>query len=205
VAGAAMWGMSLLMQLLHAPALLAAVLITIVPSVLSGFLHLDGFMDVSDAVLSRRDAETRRKILKDPHTGSFAVIALLLVLFAGVGAMSGEVERQESLLYLVGVPVLSRSAAGLLLLRWKTMPGSSLGAYFKQGAGAGAYILLGAFAASAIALLAWQRPWALFGAAAGILWAMGAARNLGGVNGDVAGFTITITEMLCIVAAALGG
>ena len=48
----------------------------------TGFIHLDGFMDCSDAVLSRRDLERRREILKDSHVGSFAVICLtLLALF----------------------------------------------------------------------------------------------------------------------------
>ena len=44
------------------PIYLRAVLITIVPWFLTGFMHLDGFMDVCDAVMSRRDLETRQKI-----------------------------------------------------------------------------------------------------------------------------------------------
>ena len=48
----------------------------------TGFIHLDGFMDCSDAVLSRRDLERRREILKDSHVGSFAVICLRLRAFS---------------------------------------------------------------------------------------------------------------------------
>mgnify|MGYP003392776405 FL=1 len=50
------------------------------PYLVTGFLHLDGFMDVTDAVKSWRDLERRREILKDSHVGSFAVINLVLLV-----------------------------------------------------------------------------------------------------------------------------
>lgn len=53
---------------------------------MTGFIHLDGFMDCSDAILSRRPLlEERRRILKDSHVGAFAVIALafMLMMFGG--------------------------------------------------------------------------------------------------------------------------
>ena len=56
------------------------------PWLATGFLHLDGFMDSCDAILSRRDLEERRRILKDPHTGSFAVISLVILTILSLGA-----------------------------------------------------------------------------------------------------------------------
>ena len=47
------------------PYLVVAFLVTFLPFALCGFLHMDGFMDCCDAILSRRDLETRQKILKD--------------------------------------------------------------------------------------------------------------------------------------------
>lgn len=49
-----------------------------VPIIISGGIHLDGYMDTSDALSSYRDMEKRLEILKDPHIGAFAVIRLLL-------------------------------------------------------------------------------------------------------------------------------
>ena len=60
---------------LFGPALLAAL-----PCLLTGFLHLDGFMDCCDAILSRRPLEERQQILKDSHVGAFAVICVDLLL-----------------------------------------------------------------------------------------------------------------------------
>lgn len=68
---------------------LRAVLLAAAPWLVTGFLHLDGYMDVCDALLSRRDLTTRQKILKDSHCGAFAVICMVLLaacqcaLFAG--------------------------------------------------------------------------------------------------------------------------
>ena len=49
------------------------------PWLITGFMHLDGYMDV------RRGAEppgprTRQRILKDSHCGAFAVICLALLV-----------------------------------------------------------------------------------------------------------------------------
>ena len=63
-------GVSLLLAVLPIPFLVTAFLLTMVPFVLSGFLHLDGFMDCCDAILSRRPLEYRQRILKDSHTGA---------------------------------------------------------------------------------------------------------------------------------------
>ena len=61
------------------PQPLAALLCAAAPWLITGFMHLDGYMDVCDAVLSRRDLETRQRILKDSHCGAFAVICLMLL------------------------------------------------------------------------------------------------------------------------------
>ena len=53
------------------PAPVQALVLAAVPWLATGFLHLDGYMDVCDAVLSRRDLATRQKILKDSHCCSW--------------------------------------------------------------------------------------------------------------------------------------
>ena len=61
------------------PRPIGALLCAAAPWLVTGFLHLDGFMDVCDAVMSRRDMETRQRILKDSHCGAFAVICMVLL------------------------------------------------------------------------------------------------------------------------------
>ena len=45
----------------------------------TGGLHRDGLMDSCDAIFSRRDRETRLRILSDPHSGAFAVTGCVAV------------------------------------------------------------------------------------------------------------------------------
>ena len=59
---------------------LYAFLMAALPWLVTGFMHLDGYMDVCDAVLSRRELATRQRILKDSHCGAFAVIGMVLLL-----------------------------------------------------------------------------------------------------------------------------
>ncbi|SOC43081.1 adenosylcobinamide-GDP ribazoletransferase [Ureibacillus acetophenoni] len=47
---------------------------------ITGGLHLDGWMDVADAVGSNAPLERKWEIMKDSHVGSFGVIALLFLL-----------------------------------------------------------------------------------------------------------------------------
>ena len=71
------------------PQLIYALVMCVVPFVATGFIHLDGFMDVTDAISSCRNLEKRREILKDSHVGSFAVVwcvILFLAAFACFGS-----------------------------------------------------------------------------------------------------------------------
>ena len=65
-------------RLLNLPALVTGLILCAYPYIVTGFIHLDGYMDVTDAVKSWRDLERRREILKDSHVGSFAVIGIVL-------------------------------------------------------------------------------------------------------------------------------
>ena len=54
--------------------LIRGLILCVIPFLLTGFIHLDGYMDVTDAVGSCRELEKRRAILKDSNVGAFAVI-----------------------------------------------------------------------------------------------------------------------------------
>ena len=88
-------GIGLLLLRISAPGPIFALCMTVAPWCLTGFIHLDGFMDCCDAVLSRREQARRREILKDSHVGSFAVICLVLLAMAGysVWLCPGEADR----------------------------------------------------------------------------------------------------------------
>ncbi|WP_260461988.1 adenosylcobinamide-GDP ribazoletransferase [Streptomyces lateritius] len=73
--------------LLGSGPLLAAVVTTAVPAVLTRGLHLDGLADTADGLGSAKPAEDALRIMKQSDVGPFGVIALLLVLLAQVAAL----------------------------------------------------------------------------------------------------------------------
>ena len=83
VLGLLWYGLALLMGVLALPGAVCAALLTLYPYLITGHLHLDGFMDCADAILSRRSLEEKQKILKDPHVGAFAVISLAALFLLG--------------------------------------------------------------------------------------------------------------------------
>ena len=49
--------------------LFGAGILAVLPWILTGFIHLDGYMDCADAILSRRNREERLRILKEKTGG----------------------------------------------------------------------------------------------------------------------------------------
>ena len=71
-----------LVNWLGLPLLVGTAILCAYPFLVTGGMHMDGYLDVTDAVKSWRDLDERRRILKDPNVGSFAVIAGILLVMA---------------------------------------------------------------------------------------------------------------------------
>ena len=60
----------------------------LIPLLVTGGIHLDGFCDVTDAKASCADRETKLKIMSDPHIGSFAVMKVCAYLILQTALLS---------------------------------------------------------------------------------------------------------------------
>lgn len=104
----------------YVPTWFMAFLLLTVWIFITGGLHLDGWMDVADAIGSNAPLEKKWLIMKDPHIGSFAVISLLFLLGWKYGFLF-EVIRSDShfqslfSVTLMAAPVMARMGALLLL------------------------------------------------------------------------------------------
>ena len=105
---------TLLDGLLPTP-LLALTLLTLWVA-LSGGLHLDGVMDVADALGSNTPLEKRWAIMKDSQVGSFAILALVFLLAWKGVLIWALLEAGVTPWLLVAIPALARFGS-LLLLR----------------------------------------------------------------------------------------
>lgn len=72
-----------------------ALALAVVPLLVTGGIHMDGYLDTVDAKSSWKSMEEKLRILKDPHMGAFACIQGIVYLFlsaacwneAGTGEM----------------------------------------------------------------------------------------------------------------------
>ena len=62
----------------NVPTIVITFLWAFIPLVITGGFHVDGFMDVSDALNSYKGKEDKLRILKDPHIGAFSVISFAM-------------------------------------------------------------------------------------------------------------------------------
>lgn len=208
VIGAVFYGMFLLLSWLLPGSFLAAGILLAVPIFITGGIHMDGFMDTCDARASYGDREKKLAILKDTHTGAFAVIfgALYLILYA---AACLELDRETAVLVSIGF-VISRSLSGLSTVTFPEARKHGMLADFMKDARKKtvAVCMLVIFFLTAFLEL-------LFGGICGgvvvittvliFLWYRHmAVQEFGGVTGDLAGFFLQICELGILLAAVIG-
>lgn len=202
------------LTLLGASIMVITAITLITPFILTGMLHLDGYMDVCDALLSRRDKQEKLRILKDPHTGAFSVISvvmLFVVNFSGLYTVISNSSNNNTInnintsaVGLILIPIISRSLMGYLLLSKDSMKGSSLGAFFKQGTGkVDRFILLACLTISSIIAIFIFGIYGVIMSLAMILVSTflvnSAAKEFDGMSGDSAGYGLVIAETIGVL------
>ena len=200
----AIWaGLAWLCRLLNLPSMITALVLSAYPYIVTGFLHLDGYMDVTDAVKSWRDPERRREILKDSHVGSFAVIGIVLLMLAQF-AFFASAPADANFLILIVVPAVSRCCSSLAVTGLKPMSTSQYADQKKPKSHMVVLtVMLVAFLAAGF-LLCGKYGFALIGSLVGYGLALRRAyKSLEGMNGDISGYALTIGELCAVAVYAL--
>jgi adenosylcobinamide-GDP ribazoletransferase len=181
-------------------AALSAALVLALWVLITGGLHLDGLADCTDAWAGGLGSRERTlELMKDPHAGTMAVVALVLVLLVKFAALIHLMDNQVVLACL-SAPVLGRTAIVVLLL---TTPyvrprglGSELAAHLPQRP---AIIATGA---ALLSTLYWLGPIPLLAAAGALLCLRRLMlQRLGGCTGDTLGASVEIVETVALAAA----
>lgn len=200
----AIWAfLAWLCNVLNLPVLVKGLLLSVYPYLVTGFIHLDGYMDVTDAVKSYRSLERRREILKDSHVGAFSVIGIALLLLAQFAFLASAGENAD-LRILIFVPAVSRCCSALAVTALKPMTTSQ---YADQKKPKSHIILLVAITALFVTagfLCCGRYGFALLGCLAGYGTALRKAyKSLEGMNGDISGYALSIGELCAVAVYAL--
>ena len=181
----------------------------LVPLLLTGGIHMDGYCDCVDALSSRRDRKKMLEILKDPHIGAFAAIFCGVYMFAVFGLFSEL--RHAPLLGIVCCGfVLSRSLAVLSAVCTPCAGRTGFLVSFTRAAHKkAAIILMGtAIVLSSVAMIVIcplpGAAGATFAAAAFFLYRNMAINKFGGVTGDTSGYFIQVCELAILVGVFSG-
>ena len=201
------WGVCALSLALGLPDLLRGALLCVLPALITGGIHLDGYADTADALASHASIERKQEILRDPHCGAFAVIRLC-VYFIAYFALCCTLEPTPAALWCMGLGfILSRALSGLALTVLPITEGSSLarafaGAADKRRVGA----ILSAEAAACLVGMCLRGGWRAFLTTVCVLliaalhYADTAERTFGGTSGDLAGWFLIKEEFWMLAA-----
>ena len=190
-----------LVDLLELGRVLRAAGFTLIPILLTGGIHLDGFMDTVDALKSHAAPEKKRAILKDPHAGAFAVIGLgcyLLAYYAfwydlGPGAVR----------LMIPMHVMSRSLSAVSGTLLPVRPGEGTLNFFRQAADKKAGILAVCWVILSAAILVAVHYFvgsvmALGAVVTLLLVRRMAMKQFEGMSGDLAGFQLQVAELVML-------
>ena len=207
--GAALWLWLMLCDALALGVLLKGAVGAVIPLLVTGGIHMDGFMDTVDALASCQPRERKLEILKDSRVGAFAAMACCGYMLAMAGLL-GEAKTGDG--PSVGLCfVLSRALSAWAMAAFQgARPDGMLDSFARAAqrrlvtASSGIY--------AALCLMAWALlgGWtALMCAATAIICLLCYRRmaygQFGGVTGDLAGWFSQVTELALIAAVILGG
>lgn len=181
----------------------------LIPLLVTGGIHMDGFCDVSDAMASCADKERKLEIMSDSHIGSFAVIKLCLYLLLQT-AMFAEMQSFKTAAAAAIGYILSRSLSGLAAVTFKcakkdgalqsfakpahkkiTVAVLIMTAAVSAAAMLFINIISGGFALlAAVLIFAYYRNWSY--------------KNFGGITGDTEGWFLQICELGMLIFAVVG-
>lgn len=181
---------------------------TVIPVIISGGIHMDGFLDTADALGSCESRERRLEIMKDPHAGAFAIISCCTYFFIYAAAYS-ELES-EAFPAVCGIYAAIRAASGSCVINMPKAKKEGLASVFSRKAKRRAVN---------IAMVLWEAAAFLYFAAVGglifglllmgalallILWfCFFCKKNFGGITGDLAGFFLQVAELALTFLAGL--
>ena len=181
--------------------------LTLIPVIVTGGIHMDGFMDTADALGSFRGREKKLLILKDPHCGAFAVLSCVCYFLAYGGAVS-EIGRGNLLILAWGF-VLSRALSAFSIASFPMAKETGLAASFSGAAHKKAVRGVSAVtAAGSAAVMCFLNPAAgllcIGGAVLSFVWYYRISmKQFGGITGDLAGWFLQICELSAAICLAV--
>lgn len=197
-------------QILGVSGVLFAAAATGLPLLITGGIHMDGFMDTVDALASHQSRERKLEILKDSHLGAFAAIYCGVYLIVSFGLLY-ELYSQSNVILFCPVYVLSRTLSAFCAVRLpNARKAGMLSAYTKDAVKQTVGRTMLVLDVLCCGVLVVMNPVVGGIAAIAANFSMLVYRSItmkqfGGVTGDTSGFFLQICELTALAGIWLGG
>ncbi len=208
VTGAAAYTVGMLLYTLNVGALLRACIMTVLPVLITGGIHLDGFLDTMDGISSYANREKRLEILKDSNSGAFAIIGGLVYFTLSIGFFS---ELKADVLPIAAAGyVLSRSLSGLSVVAFKAAKKTGLVSTFSSSADETVVkaVMMLYFAVTAAFMIYINIACGAIAVISALLCFTyhyyNCIKNFGGITGDLAGYFLQLCELTVLMSAVIG-
>jgi len=210
VIGCAVWVLQILCHALGFSAVLFAAFAVVIPILITGGIHMDGYCDTSDALASWQDKERRLEILKDPRVGAFALIRFVVYILVCF-ALFYELYTRE---IIVGIGLLYPLSRCFTVWSAMTMPNARkdgmLAAFAEKAGHHQAVVVLTVLSVLAAAGWVWATfPQGLAGLVLCLpvtLWYRSMTmKRFGGVTGDTTGYYLQTLELTFLAGLLIGG
>lgn len=184
-----------------------AVILVLIPWLITGGIHLDGLLDTADAMSSWQERERRLEILKDSHAGAFAIITCSVYFLFYYGVYSQATLR---VFPIIGLGfILSRTLSGLAILVFpKAKKTGSVSAMARGARERQVVIVLAVYLVLIFAgmmAIDWKLGLVCYGMALLTFWGYyrKAMKYFGGTTGDLAGCFLSLCELFCACAVVV--
>lgn len=183
------------------PPLVLGALLLVAQLMLTGGIHLDGFMDSMDGLLSARSPERMLEIMKDSRIGAHACMALVGLLLLKFSLLASLTPTQFSI--LVVMPMLSRWVFQIGVIGFPYARSQGLGKGIHETTHLLPFLFSGCLVLGASYYLVGFAGLIAFGICVitVTLLAYRISSLLGGLTGDLYGAFIEISEVVCLIVA----
>lgn len=171
--------------------------------VIIGGMHLDGFMDTLDGLLSGRERERKLEIMKDSRVGAFGVIGLVLLLLLKFTLLA-EISPTYWFAFLF-MGVFSRWSQVYAIRIFPYLRKQGLGRVYKDYTGLWQLAVATIFTV-VVAWVGWQAKGLAVLAISWLLTHLIGRRitaSIGGLTGDIYGFISELNEVLALFLVLL--
>lgn len=172
----------------------------VIPILVTGGIHLDGFCDVCDAKAACADREKTFEIMRDPRIGAFGAIKLCCLMLLNFGAFS-EINDMKLLAVVCCSFVQSRALSGMAAVTFKNAKKTGTLQSFSKPAHRNFTIaFLSVILAVILGVMLFLDP--IIGGAgftggmlAFLYYRIFSYKKFGGITGDLAGYFLQLCEL----------